>query len=208
MKKVFLCLLLLCSVGFAAEVKKNDPKAVESPKQNMALATFAGGCFWCMQPPYDKLMGQGVISTSVGYSGGDEKTATYEQVSTGATGHAESIQVSFDPKKISYEKLVEIFFDNIDPTDKDGQFADRGSQYRPVIFYHDEIQKVTAEKVKKKIEDSKEYKKPIVVSIESYKNFYPAEDYHQKYYDKSPIRYKLYKKGSGRESFIEKHQAQ
>lgn len=183
--------------------------AISSPaakKETTALATFAGGCFWCMQPPYDKLIGKGVIKTTVGYSGGDVVNPTYEQVSSGTTGHAESIQIEFDPSKITYEKLVEIFFDNIDPTDKGGQFADRGCQYRPVIFYHNDEQKKIAENVKQKIAASGEYgKKPIVVSIESFKNFYPAESYHQKYYNENSMRYNLYKEASGRESFIEKH---
>lgn len=206
MKKILFAVLMIFSTFALASEKKSAVKT-EAPEQSKSdVATFAGGCFWCMQPPYDKLMDKGVIKTTVGYSGGGIVNPTYEQVSSGTTGHAESIQIAFDPSKITYEKLVEIFFDNIDPTDKDGQFADRGSQYRPAIFYHNDEQKKIAESVKQKIAASAEYgKKPIAVSIESFKNFYPAEGYHQKYYQESPIRYKLYKTGSGRADFIEKH---
>ena len=202
MKKILIAILIL-NVSFAFG---KAPAAKVAPQPITKLATFAGGCFWCMQPPFDKFIGQGVIETSVGYSGGTVANPSYQDVAMGKTGHAESIQVKYDPAKVSYEKLVEIYFDNIDPTDADGQFVDRGSQYRPVIFYHDAEQKKIAEDAKKKLGESKEYQKPIVVTIEAYKVFYPAEDSHQKFYDKSSIRYKIYKMGSGRESFIEEHQ--
>ncbi|OGE22416.1 MAG: peptide-methionine (S)-S-oxide reductase [Candidatus Dadabacteria bacterium RIFCSPHIGHO2_12_FULL_53_21] len=166
-------------------------------------ATFAGGCFWCIQPPFDKL--EGVVSTTVGYTGGKEKDPTYEQVSYGKTGHAESIEIIYDPKKVTYEGLLEVFWMNIDPTDSGGQFVDRGKQYRPAIFYHGEGQKKAAEASKAKLDKSGRFDKPVVVEIVEATEFYPAEDYHQKFYQKSPVRYKTYRWGSGRDQFIEKY---
>lgn len=168
--------------------------------KNIQKATFAGGCFWCMQPPFDRL--EGVLSTVVGYSGGDEVNPVYEQVASGRTGHVESIQVVFDSAKISYRDLLETFWVNIDPTQQGGQFADIGGHYKTVIFYHNDEQKTIAENSKKEIEQSGKFKAPVVTSIVRYRNFYPAEEYHQKYYEKNPIHYNAYKKGSGREAFI------
>lgn len=165
-------------------------------------ATFAGGCFWCMQGPFDFL--EGVISTKAGYTGGNRENPTYEEVSTGVTGHAEAVEVTYDPQKISYEELLEVFWRNIDPTTKNQQFADRGSQYRTAIFYHNEKQKELAEKSKFELERSGKFDKPIVTEILPATNFYPAEDYHQDYYKKNPFRYEMYKQGSGRSSFIER----
>jgi len=160
-----------------------------------ATATFAGGCFWCMEPPYDDL--DGVISTVSGYTGGTQKNPTYEQVTTGATGHAEAVQVTYDPKKVSYEKLLEVFWRNIDPFTANAQFCDVGSQYRSAIFYHDETQKSAAEKSKRALQTR--FKQPIVTEIVDAAEFYPAEDYHQDYYKKNPIRYKIYRYGCGRD---------
>jgi peptide-methionine (S)-S-oxide reductase len=163
-----------------------------------AVATFAGGCFWCMEPPYDKL--PGVTATISGYTGGRKVNPTYQEVSAGTTGHTEAVQVIYDPKKVSYEKLLEVFWVNIDPTVKDRQFCDSGSQYRTGIFYHDEAQRKAAEASKAAIEKSKPFKEPVVTPVEMAGAFYPAEDYHQDYYRKNPVRYDFYRKGCGRDA--------
>lgn len=173
---------------------------MEAVDEKYNKATFAGGCFWCMQPPFDKL--EGVVATTVGYSGGDEFNPTYEEVAYGRTGHYEAIEVVYDPKRVSYEKLLEVFWINIDPTQEDGQFADRGGHYMTAIIYHNEEQKKLAEKSKEDLEKSGKFSKPIVTFIEPFKSFYKAEDYHQNYYEKNPIHYNMYKKGSGRQGFI------
>jgi peptide-methionine (S)-S-oxide reductase len=165
--------------------------------QGTAKATFAGGCFWCMEPPYDKL--PGVISTTSGYMGGKKRSPTYEEVSTGTTGHTEVVQVVYDPAKVSYEKLLEVFWRNIDPTVRDQQFCDVGSQYRTGIFVHDEEQKRLAEASKAALEKSKPFKAPIVTPVQAAGEFWPAEDYHQDYYKKNPVRYKYYRTGCGRD---------
>ena len=160
-------------------------------------ATFAGGCFWCMEPPYDGL--EGVVSVASGYTGGQKKNPTYEEVSAGTTGHAEAVQIVYDPKKITYTKLLDIFWRNIDPLAKDRQFCDTGSQYRSAIFYHNEEQKRLAEASKKALEQSKRFKGPIYTEIVDASQFYPAEEYHQKYYKKNPLRYKFYRFNCGRD---------
>jgi len=165
--------------------------------QSTAKATFAGGCFWCMEPPYDKL--PGVLSTTSGYMGGKKRSPTYEEVSTGTTGHTEVVQVVYDPAKVSYEKLLEVFWRNIDPTVRDQQFCDVGSQYRTAIFYHDDEQKRLAEASKAALEKSKPFKAPIVTPVQAAGEFWPAEDYHQDYYKKNPVRYKYYRTGCGRD---------
>lgn len=164
-----------------------------------AKATFAGGCFWCMEPPFDKL--DGVISTTSGYVGGQKKNPTYEEVSAGGTGHTEAVQVVYDPKKVSYEKLLEVFWHNVDPLVKDRQFCDRGNQYRTAIFYHDETQKRLAEQTKQAV--AKELGKPVVTEIAPASQYYAAEDYHQDYYKKNPIRYKFYRANCGRDARLE-----
>lgn len=170
--------------------------AAQSPGSTpTAKATFAGGCFWCMEPPYDEL--EGVTSTISGYIGGTKKDPTYEQVSAGTTGHTEAVQITYDPQKVSYEKLLEIFWRNIDPLTANAQFCDSGSQYRSGIFYHDEAQKKLAEASKKRIQTR--FKQPVVTEITAASEFYPAEDYHQDYYKKNPIRYKIYRYGCGRD---------
>jgi len=160
-------------------------------------ATFAGGCFWCMEPAFDKL--QGVKSVISGYTGGHKQNPTYEEVSSGVTGHAESIEVAYDPSIISYSTLLDVFWHNIDPTVKDRQFCDVGSQYRSAIFYHTEEQKRLAEASKKALEQSKRFPGPIYTEIVPATTFYPAEEYHQKYYQKNPIRYKYYRYSCGRD---------
>jgi peptide methionine sulfoxide reductase msrA/msrB len=155
-----------------------------------------------MEPPFEKL--DGVISVTPGYSGGKEKDPTYQQVCSGETGHVEAVQIVFDPRKVSYRELLEVFWRQIDPTDPGGQFADRGSQYQTAIFHHDDDQRRLAEKSKKALAESGLFKKPIATRIEPYTSFYPAEDYHQDYYEKNPVRYKAYRQGSGRQGFLEK----
>ena len=165
------------------------------------IATFAGGCFWCMEPPFDKL--DGVISTTSGYTGGHMENPNYKQVSAGASGHTEAVQIEYDPEKISYEQLLEVFWRNIDPTTADRQFCDTGSQYRPGIFYHNPQQKNAAEKSLKTIEATKTFTEPVVTEITAASTFYPAEDYHQDYYQKNPLRYKYYRFACGRDKRLE-----
>ncbi|MEC7838766.1 MAG: peptide-methionine (S)-S-oxide reductase MsrA [Chlamydiota bacterium] len=161
-----------------------------------AYATFAGGCFWCMEPPYDKL--NGVISTVVGYTGGHKVNPTYEEVSAGETGHTEAIQIEYDPSVITFQELLDVFWQNIDPTVQNRQFCDVGSQYRSEIFYHDEKQKKTAELSKRKIEENTQIEK-VYTQISPFEKFYPAEEYHQKYSIKNPIRYRFYRYTCGRD---------
>lgn len=170
--------------------------------KNIEKATFAGGCFWCMEPPFEKL--DGVVEVISGYSGGHKANPTYEEVSSGITGHYEAIQITYDPEKVSYGQLLDTFWRNIDPTDAGGSFVDRGQQYGSAIFYHDEEQKRIAEESKKRLEESKAFDKPIVTKILKFVKFYSAEDYHQDYYKKNPIRYKFYRAGSGRDNFLKK----
>jgi peptide-methionine (S)-S-oxide reductase len=186
---------LLLSLVLATVLAWAAPPAVP-PGQ--AVATFAGGCFWCMEPPFDKL--PGVTATISGYTGGRKVNPTYEEVSSGTTGHAEAVQVIYDPKKVSYEKLLETFWVNIDPTVKDRQFCDHGNQYRSTIFYHDEAQRRAAEASRTALEKTKPFKDPIVTPIEMASAFYPAEDYHQDYYMKNPVRYNFYRTGCGRDA--------
>jgi peptide-methionine (S)-S-oxide reductase len=164
---------------------------------NTEKAIFAGGCFWCMEPPFDKL--EGVISTTSGYTGGHQKSPSYEDVSGGRSGHVESVQIVYDPKKISYEKLLEVFWINIDPLNDKGQFCDNGSQYLSAIFYLNEAQKAAAEKSLEKLDDSNVLKGKIVTTIRPAAIFYPAEHYHQDYYQKNPYRYKTYRYICGRD---------
>lgn len=168
---------------------------------NLKKATFAGGCFWCMEPPYSQL--GGVVSVTPGYTGGTAGTATYERVSMGGTGHYEAIQIEYDPDKVSYKTLLDIYWKQIDPTDAGGQFADRGSQYRTVIFYHDQNQKEIAEASKRELAESGKFRSEIATQILPAEEFYPAEEYHREYYLKNPDSYKRYKKGSGRAGYIE-----
>lgn len=163
--------------------------------EKRAVAIFAGGCFWCMEPPYDKL--PGVLSTTSGYIGGKTVNPTYRQVVGGDTGHAEAVQVVYDPTKITYEKLLEVFWRNVDPLDAGGQFCDRGDSYRTGIFVHDDAQLRLAQESKKQVEAK--LKKPVVTEIVLAPKFYPAEDYHQDYYVKNPVRYKFYRQNCGRD---------
>jgi peptide methionine sulfoxide reductase msrA/msrB len=177
-------------------------KQIDLDNPNYQTATFAGGCFWCMEPPYDGL--EGIISTTVGYTGGGKQNPTYEEVCTGKTGHAEAVQIVFDSTKISYGDLLQVFWRNINPTDPYGQFADKGSQYRTAIFYHDEKQKELAEESKKELGASGKFESPIVTEIVPAQVFYAAEDYHQEFYKNHPLRYNSYKVGSGRSGYLKK----
>lgn len=168
---------------------------------NLKKATFAGGCFWCMVKPFDSL--PGIESVTSGYTGGHVKNPTYEQVTTGTTGHTEAVQITYNPELFSYEKLVEIYWRQTDPTDAAGQFADRGDSYRPVIFYHDEEQKEIAEASKDALQKSGRFNAPIVTSIEPAVPFYEAEGYHQDFYKKNSAHYNRYSHGSGRVGFIQ-----
>lgn len=164
-----------------------------------ATATFAGGCFWCEETAFVDV--PGVISVTSGYTGGQVKNPTYEQVSAGVTGHAESVQVVYDPAKISYERLLDIFWKNVDPTQANGQFCDHGNQYRSAIFYADEAQKAMAEASKKKVESLPQFAgKKIVTEITPASPFYKAEEYHQQFYKKNPVRYHEYRNGCGRDA--------
>ncbi len=175
---------------------------ISNPGAGREKATFAGGCFWCMEPPFEKL--DGVIDVIPGYTGGHKENPTYNEVSTGTTGHYEAVQITYDSSKITYKELLDVFWTQIDPTDAYGQFVDTGSQYKTAIFYHDEKQRQLAEESKDKLEKSGRFDKPIVTEIIAYTKFYPAEDYHQDFYTKSPERYQTYKRGSGREQFKKK----
>ncbi len=171
--------------------------SMASMQPALDTATFAGGCFWCMEPPFDKLAG--VISTTSGYMGGKVKNPTYDQVSGGGTGHAEVVQVVFDPARVSYARLLEVFWRNIDPVTPNRQFCDAGSEYRSAIFHHGEAQGIAARNAKVELERSGRFKKPIVTEVGAAVTFYPAEAYHQDYYMKNPIRYKYYRGRCGRD---------
>jgi peptide methionine sulfoxide reductase msrA/msrB len=170
--------------------------------KELERATFAGGCFWCMQHPFDELTG--VVSTAVGYTGGHKEYPVYEEVCSGETGHAEAIEIQYDPSQITYSELLDVFWKNINPTTLNKQFADVGTQYRTAVFYHNEEQKRLCEASKEVSEKSGRYDKPIVTEIIPASTFYKAEEYHQKYYEKCPVRYNLYKSGSGRNQYLEK----
>lgn len=173
-----------------------------SDAANLEKATFAGGCFWCMVHPFEKL--DGVKEVISGYTGGRKENPTYEEVSSGTTGHVEAVQVIYDPAKVSYQKLLDVFWRQIDPTDAGGQFVDRGTQYRSVIFSHTPEQKALAEKSRADLQRSGRFNKPIVTDILPAGKFYRAEEYHQDYYKKNPIRYKFYRYNSGRDQFLKK----
>jgi len=180
-------------------------KPMNHNTEKTASAVFAGGCFWCTESDFEKV--EGVIEVVSGYTGGRVKNPTYKQVSAGGTGHIESVKVIYDPSKVSYEQLLDYFWQHVDPTDPGGQFVDRGSQYRSAIFYANDTEKRLAEKSKQRLAASEMFDKPIVTDILSLGEFYPAEDYHQNYYKKNPIRYHYYRYGSGRDQFLEKNWA-
>lgn len=184
--------LVLTVTAFAAEERTLAGKT----------AIFGGGCFWCMEPPFEQL--EGVIDVMAGYSGGDEKNPTYEEVSSGRTAHIESVRVVYDPEKISYKELLDTFWRYIDPTDPGGQFADRGDHYKTAIYYSDQEEKKIAEQSRKELGESGVFERPIATAILPVKPFYPAEEYHQDYYKKNVAHYEAYKVGSGRAGFLER----
>jgi peptide methionine sulfoxide reductase msrA/msrB len=186
-------LLILAVTAFAI-----DKQPVVSHK----TAVFGGGCFWCMEPPFEQL--EGVIEVMAGYSGGDEKNPTYQEVSSGRTGHVESVRVVYDPEKISFKELLDTFWRYVDPTDPGGQFADRGDHYKTAIFYSDEEEKKIAEQSRDALAASGVFDRPIATAIRPAKPFYPAEEYHQDYYKKNVVHYEAYKVGSGRAGFLER----
>ena len=196
----FVGALAALAAGWLAVAAAADGPA-KPPPSGMAVATFAGGCFWCMEAPFDKL--PGVVSTTSGYTGGPKKNPTYGEVSSGSTGHAEAVQVVYDPAKVSYEKLLDVYWHNVDPTVKDRQFCDVGTQYRTAIFVHDDTQRRLAEASKAALEKSKPFKEAIVTPIVAAAEFWPAEDYHQDYYLKNPVRYHYYRTGCGRDRRLE-----
>jgi methionine-S-sulfoxide reductase len=197
--------MLLVSAGLVLGMRLawgEEMPAKEKMDSRVEKATFAGGCFWCMQPPFDKT--PGVVSTTVGYTGGQKERPSYEEVCSGTTGHAEAIEVTYDPSKVGYSELLDVFWRNIDPTTPNRQFADVGNQYRTAIFYHGDKQKDLALASKRKLEESGKFDEPLVTEIVQAPKFYPAEEYHQKYYEKSPVRYKFYRFGSGRDFYLKK----
>jgi peptide methionine sulfoxide reductase msrA/msrB len=193
-------LALALSVFASTRLTAADTPATPDLSQYQ-VATFAGGCFWCVEQGFEKI--PGVIEAISGYSGGTEPNPTYEQVSSGSTGHTEAVQVYYDPTLITYQGLVEGFWRFMDPTDAKGQFVDRGQQYRPAIFYHDDQQRQVAESSRDALAASGRYDKPVVIEITPFNTFYEAEGYHQDYYKKNPVRYRFYTHNSGRYQFIE-----
>lgn len=203
MKTILLSLVLtvsLCSAG-VTEAGTMD-KHIDSSNKKFEKATFGGGCFWCMQYSFDKV--KGVVSTIVGYTGGHKKNPTYEDVTSGRTGHAEAIEIIYDPSQISYPEILEVFWKNIDPTTPNRQFFDSGTQYRTAVFFHDEEQRKAATASKEKLAKSGRFNKPVATEIVPAATFYKAEEYHQKYYQKNAARYKSYHESSGRDQYLKK----
>lgn len=195
-----VCLLVF---GGASSVHGQENQSAEpGVGVTLAVATFAGGCFWCVETDFDKV--PGVAKTISGFMGGSVENPTYEQVSSGGTGHLESVQVHYDPSVISYDGLLAAFWRMVNPTDAQGQFVDRGEQYTTAIFYHDEMQRLAAEKSRDALVAAGRHKDPVVTAIRPAGTFYPAEDYHQDFHKKSPIRYNFYRHRSGRDKYLEK----
>lgn len=192
--KIISSFIIAMALGMAENNLYADPP--------IEKATFAGGCFWCMEAPFEKV--EGVKEVISGYTGGHKENPAYEEVSSGTTGHVEAIEVTYDPSKITYAQLLDVFWHQIDPTDSAGQFVDRGAQYRAIIFYHNEEQKRQAQESKEELAKSGRFNKPIVTEIIKATPFYPAEGYHQDYYKKSPFKYKFYRFNSGRDQFLKK----
>lgn len=214
MKRIFIVLAFLApalvltkltagqSESTAAQVITKAAGNASAENSGQAVATFAGGCFWCIESIFEKL--EGVSEAVSGYSGGHTENPTYRKVGGGNTGHTEAVQIFYDPNVVSYEALLHRFWKDIDPTDADGQFADRGSEYRPAIFYRNEMEKELAIKSRDELQASNRYSRPITIEIVPFDKFYDAEGYHQDYYKKSPFRYKVYRHGSGRDQYLER----
>jgi peptide-methionine (S)-S-oxide reductase len=199
-KKALFLILVLGMISFLFSGHGLSLQAEENPKSGTSkteVATFAGGCFWCMVPPFKKL--EGVLSVTSGYTGGHLENPRYEQVSAGGTGHAESVEIIYDPQKISYQKLLDVFWHNVDPTTIDRQFCDTGNQYRSEIFYHSDQQRRWAEESKSALEKTKPFKETLVTQINPASKFYPAEEYHQNFFSKNPLRYQFYRHRCGRD---------
>jgi methionine-S-sulfoxide reductase len=184
--------LAIGGMNDSSEMQDNGPKA---------RAIFAGGCFWCVEEAFEKV--DGVVSATSGYIGGETPNPTYKQVSAGGTGYAEAVEIVYDPDKVTYQQLLDVFWKNIDPTTPDQQFCDRGDQYRSAVFYLDESQKRLAEESKQRVEQTKTFAEPVVTEIAMGTKFYPAEDYHQDFYKRNPVRYKFYKWNCGRAQRLE-----
>jgi peptide methionine sulfoxide reductase msrA/msrB len=193
---LFFAFVVAGAAWLLASAQARDARVAKAPG-GLARATFAGGCFWCMEPPFEKV--PGVLSVTSGYAGGRVKSPSYEQVSSGGTGHAEVVQIAYDPSRVSYEQLLELFWRNVDPTDGGGQFCDRGNQYRTEIFYEGESQRLAAQESKRALGASGVLGRPVVTGIVALDAFYPAEDYHQDFYKKDPARYSSYRAGCGRD---------
>ena len=191
---LFIVALMLVAAGTS---HAQPPRTSQADERGLRTATFAGGCFWCMEPPFDKL--DGVISTTSGYIGGHTENPTYEEVSAGITGHAEAVEVVYDPARVTYAELLGVFWPNIDPLTANRQFCDHGSQYRSAIFYHDSDQEHLAHGSKMQFAQSGRFDDPIVTEIAPATAFFPAEEYHQDYYQKNPLRYRVYRFGCGRD---------
>jgi peptide methionine sulfoxide reductase msrA/msrB len=204
MNKITIALLIVAATLLSCQNSKNMDytmeKSMNDRSEKTKSAVFAGGCFWCTESDFEKVDGVTVVIS--GYTGGNLPNPAYEQVCTGSTGHVEAVQVIYDPEKITYEKLLDIFWMHVDPTDSGGQFVDRGSQYRSAIFYENEEERQLAQSSKENLEASNIFKKPLATDILPLGRFYQAEDYHQDYYKKSPIRYCAYRSGSGRDQFL------
>jgi len=197
-----LAAVLVALIAMKGYADKNSQSTTLEAPANLSIATFAGGCFWCTEADFEKL--PGVYKVISGFSGGQVADPSYEQVSMGKTGHVESVQVYYDPAVISYQNLLAAFWKMINPTDNEGQFVDRGNQYRSLIFYETEEQKTIAERSRKSLNESKRYPAPVATEIRKFESFYPAEDYHQDYYKRNPIRYKYYRYNSGRDQYLKK----
>ena len=203
MRRLLLGLVLLATLGLVWDALPFYATADSVSKSsgadaNLATATFAGGCFWCMEKPFDEL--DGVLSTTSGYTGGTKVDPTYAEVSAGGTGHVEAVEVVYDPAKVNYDTLINVFWKNVDPVDDRGQFCDKGSQYRAKIFVHGDEHQALAEQSKRSLMAEPKFEaNPIVTAIEPAQTFYPAEDYHQDYYLKHPVRYKFYRTACGRD---------
>ncbi len=195
---------LFAPLAFACQSspeESTEPSEATESRSNLEVATFAGGCFWCMQPPFDDI--DGVESTVVGYTGGDEEEPTYNQVTSGTTGHVEAVEVRYDEDEVTYGELLDVFWRSIDPTDDGGQFADRGDHYRTFVFYHDDDQRQLAEDSRAKLDETGPFDDPVVTEIEAVGTFWIAEDYHQDYSIENPEHYEQYYVGSGRAGFLE-----
>jgi len=206
MKIMVIAIIVVAAIFFGSHVVQSMDAKTETPMnakpQQTQTAVFAGGCFWCTESDFEKV--EGVLAVISGYTGGRTANPTYEQVSAGGTGHVEAVKVVYDPGQLTYAQLLQVFWRHVDPTDAGGQFVDRGSQYRSVIFYANDQERKLAEASKQSLAASGRFGKPIATEILPLGEFYPAEEYHQDYYKKNPIRYHDYRSGSGRDQFLEK----